>query len=1811
MQISRKGKDHSRLKKGAKTPILFLIFILVVGGIFGNAQPINAAACTLQGNTISVNCDFPAGTYYYNGTFTVDAGITVTAGSASAPGAVTIQADDFVINGTISANGVGNAGGTGSCPGTSSSEGGGACHGGNGGRSSTGITGGTASYDTVIGPTTMGSGGGDDTGVAGVQGGAGGGAIKIITSATGTVDMGNSGLVTANGSKGDITTVNQAGGGSGGSIWITTGTISGSTFVVTANGGDGTSGTSASTSAGGGGGGGRIAISYSTNNVTTLTHSAAGGNRGGTNMSSQPGGAGTVYLWDTDLSYGDLYVNNSGRIDSPFTRPTAGDNPTVGNLTITNGAQLYLGSTNTLTVSTGGTVTGGGSNSTQPQLWVVGTFNAPSEAWTIAGLNVHHTGTMGVVKYLTYDNGIYSVDTSSALFSAGRGNRLEGLTISGTSGYTIFSTTSTAQLFVDTLTVKSGAVITSASNSTTALGTQHRLVVSASTSLDVESGGNVNLDGKGFSAGQGTGVGGNSFSGCGSAHGGNGGTRTGNCTGGTAYGSPTSPSTLGSGGGTGTGGTGGSGGGSVYLAAPTMTISGTVSANSATTGSSNQGGGSGGSVWIAATTLLGSGSITTNAINTASSAGGGGGGRIAIYTTTDSSTVTKAAYGGNPSSLSDSNRGGGAGTIYTKDDAEVNGSLVVKNDKFTNTDTPQVNATETYDNLTISDGAWYEIGSGETLTVASGGTFTSTRTTAARSRLTINGTFNLPSATQTMSDIDVFQNATVGVVTDLTLRDSNYWLNTSTSLFTGGAGNRLSSFTLGNNTFVSTTSSATLFLNTLTMNSGSVLVHASNTGVRQNVLNISATTSITVNSGAIISLTGRGHAGQTGPCKGITANVGSGAAHGGDGGRGAPSVFGPIGVTGCDSVTQPIEPGSGGGDNTSTGGITTGEGGGALKLSVNSGGTIAINGTINADGTGTSGSGGGAGGAIWIDAPSGTVSGSGTITAVGGNGGSGTSSGGGGGGRVAVYYSGATPSFTYDLRGGTGYESGGAGTIYTKSAAQSNGSLTVDNISRVNNAYTTQSASNTSITFDVFTVKGNGNYRVPPAYTTTVASAADCSGVVGGGTEDGALTVDGTFVGPNSSCTFTDLDIHHNGNIATITALTMASATYSVNTANALFTDGIGDRLTSLTLGSNGVLSTSSTAPFYIGTLIANSGSFLTHAATNTTGSATSTLYVSATTSIAIASGAIVDLTGRGYDRTVGPGQGTDGSTASGGGHGGVGGTSSIGGAGGTTYGSAEFPTDLGSGGGDDTNSTGGSASQGGGSIRLVSPHGTLTIGANIVVDGAAGNLVDDGGGSGGSIFLLAGTITITANLKADGGAGASASAGCGGGGRIAVYTASLTYSSGTATAATGCAGARAGDTGSVFFGSAAAPSTPPVNSAVIFNPSVLEVGQNIIITSGATDDIGILSTEIYLDGTEPANLVKTCTFDPLTTPSSCVYEAGALSTGSHSVLVISYNNSGLADSDTTNFTVAGRTTSNNLNLSRTKTSAAATVDLTFTLTGTSTGTLTLTFPSGFTVNSAATSGSSCLSAFGFTSSTMYATKTGCVGTVTMTGGTVTNPTIAGTYTITWTNDNGSAQVYITNEDVFNISASVDPIITFNIGSQSAVCDGAFAGNGGTLALSTLTTSGVTTSDVSSVPHICTRLSTNATGGAVVTVRSLNAALASVSTPAHTIPSGSATLVAGTTGYGLCAGDGGSDTGRDATTPVGAAPTRVAPFNGACSTTSHDVGALTTSAQTVWSVSDPTQNAFALIFIKAAISGAVMPHDDYADTLTFIATATY
>ena len=146
-----------------------------------------------------------------------------------------------------------------------------------------------------------------------------------------------------------------------------------------------------------------------------------------------------------------------------------------------------------------------------------------------------------------------------------------------------------------------------------------------------------------------------------------------------------------------------------------------------------------------------------------------------------------------------------------------------------------------------------------------------------------------------------------------------------------------------------------------------------------------------------------------------------GAGHGGTGGSGntATSNFGPGGSS-YDSSTAPTLPGSGGGGVESGLG---GTGGGYMKLTITGVLNVSSTGTISANGL--SGRGGGSGGSIFINAPTGSITGGGTYSAVGGAG------GGGAGGRIAfnspsINFS---PTPTITVAGASGANNGGIGTI--------------------------------------------------------------------------------------------------------------------------------------------------------------------------------------------------------------------------------------------------------------------------------------------------------------------------------------------------------------------------------------------------------------------------------------------------------------------------------------------------------------------------------------------------------------------------------------------------------------------------------------------------------------------------------------------------------------------------------------------------------------------------------------------------------------
>jgi hypothetical protein len=231
----------------------------------------------------------------------------------------------------------------------------------------------------------------------------------------------------------------------------------------------------------------------------------------------------------------------------------------------------------------------------------------------------------------------------------------------------------------------------------------------------------------------------------------------------------------------------------------------------------------------------------------------------------------------------------------------------------------------------------------------------------------------------------------------------------------------------------------------LTLRNGAVAYLPNQSSLNNLVLNgnawiLTSNLTFTVNGSAFIGsgcgilADGTIFTGSTGRGSYDTYSAGGGAY----GGRGGHSLSNSAGGTPYGDGLAPTTYGSPGGCYSANAG---GAGGGYLRLTV--GGTLAVDGTLSANGSDSpiANAGAGSGGGIYL-AP-GTLTGTGAITANGGNGY--TANGGGGGGRIAIISTANQFTGRISAAGGNGAQPGGAGTIYTKLTGQSIGQLLINN----------------------------------------------------------------------------------------------------------------------------------------------------------------------------------------------------------------------------------------------------------------------------------------------------------------------------------------------------------------------------------------------------------------------------------------------------------------------------------------------------------------------------------------------------------------------------------------------------------------------------------------------------------------------------------------------------------------------------------------------------------------------------------------------
>ena len=220
----------------------------------------------------------------------------------------------------------------------------------------------------------------------------------------------------------------------------------------------------------------------------------------------------------------------------------------------------------------------------------------------------------------------------------------------------------------------------------------------------------------------------------------------------------------------------------------------------------------------------------------------------------------------------------------------------------------------------------------------------------------------------------------------------------------------------------------------------------------------------------------------------------------------------------------------------------------------------------------------------------------------------------------------------------------------------------------------------------------------------------------------------------------------------------------------------------------------------------------------------------------------------------------------------------------------------------------------------------------------------------------------------------------------------------------------------------------------------------------------------------------------------------------------------------------------------------------------------------------------------------------------------VVNPSSAGSYTVVIGGTaplSGTMYDGIVDSDQVAISAAIDGTLLFDLDTNTSNAD---SGAPYVVHLGSMTTGAVNTSDGATVNSIYVDLATNGTGGAAVTVQSLNGALKSLTVGTDVIgPSSTATVVAGTSNYGICV--------KSVSQTAGATLTAVAPFNtaGNCTYANHNVGGLTggNAIQSILTASSALAGGRSEILVKAAISTSTKAHDDYQDTLTFLAAAQF
>jgi hypothetical protein len=1282
-------------------------------------------------------------------------------------------------------------------PGRGHSPGLGASHGGLGGRQF-GNT-----YDDFRNPAELGSGGNHSN-----FGGLGGGLLRIAVTGPLVLD----GTISANGEDGLARApTDLAGGGSGGSIRIDAEVLRGNGSIE-ALGGDNLRD--------GGGGGGRVAIVVGLDEssilptLTPLPSSRVSAHGGASGPDS--GGAGTVYVERTDAALRTLLVDNNGN-NTPLSTPIAGhaaDDFRIdleelilvrrGNLVIASGTTLGLAPDGVLATLPSPT-------RSVLEVQSEARVELPTDATRVSDLDllIDEGGSLLASADLEFDTSYVflggRIDDTVALdlvdtyfvdagqFSAG----LQSLVIGAGA---VFERQDTLRLDLDTLLIEADGTLTHGFNSAVSPERadngerDHSLDIRANR-IEVEAGGKIDVDGRGYAAGRGRGSGTGTH---GASHGGVGGLRDEG-----TYGDLLAPQDAGSGGGDVA--EGGAGGGVVILEVlESLLLDGLVTANGAAARSAAAGGGgAGGSISVTTDVLTGLGELRAEG---GAGRGAGGGGRIAVAFQARGNGLLPADLGmedlarvsaaGGPGAT-EPDGAGGAGTIAVTDRSGTRpfSTLIVDNKGRTSVDPTPIRrplahaASGVFElrHLVLSRGGQARIEGPLTVSMVDDGGLIGRA--AARPSLELSGAAELVLGARV--DVDglalLAREGTKlsAAGPDLRLVDSdlrldgtlvstaNLLLEGSRVTHSGTIRGPLRDLVIGQGSVFESESADVLTLNNVTVKSGGRLTHVGHAALpladalaskKLHVIDLRAR-DLTVEPDGHIDADGRGYAAGAGPGAGSAARAGG--ALGGRGGAGGL----PYG-----DLRAPFDLGSGGHDA-----LRGGAGGGLIKLTLS--GSLRNDGRISANGEegtlaapGLAGS--GSGGSIQLAMRS--LEGQGLIEA---RGGSNAQNGAGGGGRILLDFqanrsgivptSAATSSSRLDASGGASpLAPGGAGTVVIvdrSNAAQTTSKLLLDNAGRIANPTPLRAplpvAGTSTEIFDEIALRGASRLEVPVGVTLVLPTAQTLRTYPVAANMRPRLTVRGVLELP-AEIILNDLDLDVSGALK-------SGGHLRLNRGHWLHEVSTPSALGGVTLGAESTLEVGGLTPFEVAETFAMlSGATATHRENTSAPSLNPPIehqLAIVAEKIDIDSGAAIDVSVRGHSRGAGPGRGTSGITAGGGGHGGAGGASSASVAGGAAHGDPLSPITLGSGGGDDTNGSGAGGS-GGGFVALEACE-SIQVDGRVLANGQTGRANEGGGGAGGTIRIATNLLAGAGEISAGGGAGAASGGGGGGGGRVLMRT--------------------------------------------------------------------------------------------------------------------------------------------------------------------------------------------------------------------------------------------------------------------------------------------------------------------------------------------------------------------------------------------------------------------------------------------------------